>query len=101
MFGEGLNYHNFTYSPLVLTLVDGIDVDAVDEAGSVNISTVVTNNGNWANHDDSSMDLLTNVATGHSVLFFLFDVFRRVAPEYKLLKRYDLTFASYLYLHAV
>jgi beta-glucosidase len=67
-FGTGLSYTTFAYSGLALS------ASTVDEHGSVQVSLAVQNTGGqYAAHD--------------SVLLFLFDVSRRVTPEYKLLKR--------------
>jgi beta-glucosidase len=67
-FGTGLSYTTFAYSNLALSR------PTVDEHGRVLVSLTVLNSGaQYAAHD--------------SVLLFLFDVSRRVTPEYKLLKR--------------
>lgn len=47
----------------------------IDEDDSLQVSVTVTNTG-------------ATYTAAHSVLLFLVDVFRRVTPEYKLLKRY-------------
>lgn len=67
-FGTGLSYTTFAYTDLALS------ASSVDEHGSVEVSLTVTNTGaQYAAHD--------------SVLLFLFEMARRVTPEYKLLKR--------------
>ena len=70
-FGHGLSYSKFDYSPLQLSS------DSIDESSSITVTTQVTNHGPY----DSK----------HSVLLFMFDMYRRVTPEYKLLKRYGLS----------
>ncbi len=68
-FGHGLSYVPFTYSDLTLSS------NEVSEDGTLDVSVTVTNSG--------------PSTAQHSVLLFLFDMYRRVAPEYKLLKRFD------------
>jgi beta-glucosidase len=69
-FGSGLSYTTFAYTNLALS------ASSVTEEQSVEVSLTVQNTGNtYAAHD--------------TVLLFLFDMVRRVTPEYKLLKRYD------------
>lgn len=68
-FGAGLSYTTFSYSDLT------VSTSSLDEHGSVDVSLVVQNTGNqYAAHD--------------TVLLFLYDMVRRVTPEYKLLKRF-------------
>lgn len=67
IFGTGLSYTSFAVSEL------SVSTPSLDENGDVTISVMVTNTG---------------TRTGkYSVLMFLFDMYRRVSPEYKLLKR--------------
>lgn len=67
-FGHGLSYTNFEYSDLA------IDHTTIDENTAFTVRVTVKNSGARA--------------AKHSVLLFLFDMFRRVTPEYKLLKKY-------------
>lgn len=67
-FGTGLSYTSFEYSNLALSAA------SMDEHGEVTVSLTVRNTGDKYTATDS-------------VLLFLFDVYRRVTPEYKLLKR--------------
>lgn len=69
-FGVGLSYTDFVYSDLTLSNTN------IDETGSIDITLTVTNNGPYAN-------------ASHSVLVFVYDMYRRVTPEYKLLKAFD------------
>lgn len=48
---------------------------SIDETGSITVSATVTNTG--------------NIAAQYSVLLFMNQMFRRVTPEYKLLKRFS------------
>jgi hypothetical protein len=68
-FGHGLSYTSFSYADLKLS------AESMDEDGEISASVVVTNTG--------------DLAAKHSVLLFLFDMYRRVTPEYKLLKRFS------------
>lgn len=68
-FGHGLSYSKFEYSPLKLSS------NSIDESSSITVTTQITNHGPY----DSK----------HSVLLFMFDMYRRVTPEYKLLKRFS------------
>eukprot|EP00602_Paraphysomonas_sp_CaronLab_P009302 CAMPEP_0185036734 /NCGR_PEP_ID=MMETSP1103-20130426/30106_1 /TAXON_ID=36769 /ORGANISM="Paraphysomonas bandaiensis, Strain Caron Lab Isolate" /LENGTH=881 /DNA_ID=CAMNT_0027574385 /DNA_START=71 /DNA_END=2716 /DNA_ORIENTATION=+ len=68
-FGSGMTYSSFLVSDVTLSS------STLDETGSITISATVTNIG--------------AVASNYSVLVFLFDVYRRVSPEYKLLKRFS------------
>lgn len=67
-FGTGLSYTTFAYTNLALSTT------SITEDGAVQVSLTVTNTGDKYTATDS-------------VLLFLFDVYRRVTPEYKLLKR--------------
>ncbi len=66
-FGHGLSYTSFEYSRLTLS------TDLVSDTGSLDVSVRVTNTGD-------------KYTAEHSVLLFLYDMYRRVTPEYKLLK---------------
>lgn len=75
-FGEGLSYVSVSVSaPRVSTA-------SLDEKGSVTVTVDVTNHGvlapGYKHGDEPAL---------YSVLLFLFDLYRRVTPEYKLLKR--------------
>ena len=60
----------------MLTNVGSLEaVPSLTEADSLQVSLTVTNTG-------------AKYTATDSVLLFLFDVYRRVTPEYKLLKRY-------------
>lgn len=67
-FGSGLSYTSFEYSNLELSSA------SMGEGGSINVKVTVTNTGVFT--------------AKHTVLLFLFDIYRRVTPEYKLLKRF-------------
>jgi beta-glucosidase len=68
-FGTGLTYSSFEVSNLLLSS------QAINETGSLTVSVTVTNTGS---------------STGkYSVLLFVSQMFRRVTPEYKLLKRFS------------
>ena len=67
-FGSGLSYTSFEYSPVSLSRT------TATEQQTVEVTLTVTNTG--------------SVAGDHSVLLFLTDVYRRVTPEYKLLKNF-------------
>jgi beta-glucosidase len=71
-FGTSLSYTTFAYSNL------SVHPAVVDEHGSITVSLKVTNTG--------------NVDSLHTVLIFLFDSYRRVSPEYKLLRRFEKVF---------
>jgi beta-glucosidase len=64
-FGVGLSYTTWEYSGL------SVSASSVDETGELVVSVDVKNSG--------------AVAGKHSVLLFLFDMYRRVTPEYKKL----------------
>lgn len=66
-FGHGLSYTTFTYS--ALTLSD----TSIDENGSIDVTISIKNDGDMAGKE--------------TVLLFVYDMYRRVTPEYKLLKR--------------
>eukprot|EP01040_Poterioochromonas_malhamensis_P001562 gene1562-1654_t len=68
VFGTGLSYSTFQYSALQLSTTD------LTEDNVLTVSVTVTNTGTYA--------------AKHSVLLFLYDMYRRVTPEYKLLKRF-------------
>ncbi len=67
-FGHGLSYSSFEYSGLTLS------ADTVSEQQTLTVNVTVRNTG-------------SQYTAQHSVLLFVFDAFRRVTPEYKLLKR--------------
>lgn len=67
-FGTGLSYSTFAYTGST------INGNSFDENGEITVQTTVTNTG--------------AVAGSHSVLLFFFDLYRRVTPEYKQLKRF-------------
>ena len=73
-FGTSLSYTTFVYSDLSVTPA------VVDEYGSITVSLTVTNAGSIDSH--------------HTVLVFFFDSYRRVSPEYKLLRRFEKVFLS-------
>jgi beta-glucosidase len=67
-FGTGLSYTEFQYSQY------SVYPTAINENSQVAISVSITNVG-------------TTYRAGHVATLFLFDLYRRVTPEYKLLKR--------------
>lgn len=67
-FGSGLSYSTFSYSVPILSSI------MINEDTTLTVSTTVTNTGAYTAKD--------------VVLLFLTDVYRRVTPEYKLLKRF-------------
>jgi beta-glucosidase len=67
-FGAGLSYTTFEYSDLT------ISDDTVSEEDTLDVSVTVTNTGPTYTAD-------------HTVMLFQYDMYRRVTPEYKLLKR--------------
>lgn len=73
-FGHGLSYTTFSYSSLSLSSSE------IDEAGSVTVTVDVTNTG--------------SLAAKHVVMLFLFDMYRSVTPEYKLLKGFTKVFLA-------
>ena len=79
-FGTGLNYVDVNYDSLDLS------TDIIDEHGSIIVTTTVSNNGIYPGSSFSD-----NAASNFSVLMFLFDEYRLVTPEYKLLKRFAKT----------
>lgn len=68
-FGTGLSYTTFVYSNLRLS------GSTISEQNNLTVSVDVQNTGLY----DAS----------HSVLLFVYDLYRRVTPEYKLLKRFE------------
>jgi beta-glucosidase len=68
-FGAGLSYTTWEYSGLKLSSTD------IDETGTISIEVTVKNGG--------------TVDGKHSVLLFLYDMYRRVTPEYKLLRQFS------------
>ena len=66
-FGTGLSYSTFTVTDLTLSSA------AISSSDTLTISALVTNTG--------------SVQSKYTVLVFVTDVYRRVTPEYKLLKR--------------
>jgi beta-glucosidase len=68
-FGTGLSYSSFELSEFTLS------TQSIDEAGSVTITVKVTNTGSRSSK--------------YSVLLFMSQIYRRVTPEYKLLKRFS------------
>ena len=79
-FGAGLSYTTFAYSNLLLS------TNTINEDESVVVTVTVTNTG------------LQYTATD-TVLVFLFDMFRRVTPEYKLLKRFAICIKLIFYFY--
>lgn len=73
-FGTSLSYTTFAYSDL------SVHPAVVDENGAITVSLTVTNTG--------------NIDSLHTVLVFLFDSYRRVSPEYKLLRRFEKIFLA-------
>lgn len=71
-FGTGLSYTSFVYSNLQLSAT------TINENQDITISVDVENTGNY----DAK----------HTVMMFVYDLYRRVTPEYKLLKRSVLYF---------
>lgn len=88
-FGEGLSYTSFEYSDLLVkaykpsnTAESGVLARSdegqpliVDEEALLRVSVTVRNTGGRA--------------AKHTVLLFLYDLYRVVSPEYKLLKRFQ------------
>jgi beta-glucosidase len=68
-FGTGLSYTTFAYSNLVVSATE------MNENQELSVQVTVKNTG--------------TVAAKHSVLLFLYDMYRRVTPEYKLLKKFQ------------
>lgn len=52
-----------------------LSTQSIDETGSITVSATVTNTG--------------DTTAKYSVLLFMNQMFRRVSPEYKLLKRFS------------
>ncbi|CAM9285896.1 unnamed protein product, partial [Ectocarpus fasciculatus] len=73
-FGTGLSYTTFEYGALSLS------GDVMSEKDDLYLSVLVTNTG--------------SVDASHTVMFFLFDMYRRVTPEYKSLKGFEKFFIS-------
>ena len=89
-FGEGLSYSTFSYSDISVEAVDGgaipnfrlkggaaapgLSKAGLDEVVAT-VKVTVTNQGPMAGM--------------HSALVFLFDSFRTLSPEYKLLKKFE------------
>mmetsp|Transcript_4919 Transcript_4919/g.9247 ORF Transcript_4919/g.9247 Transcript_4919/m.9247 type:complete len:916 (+) Transcript_4919:105-2852(+) len=67
-FGTGLTYSDFQVSDLQLS------TQSIDESGSIVVTATVTNAG--------------SIPAKYSLLLFLNQMYRRVTPEYKLLKRF-------------
>jgi beta-glucosidase len=68
-FRTGLSYSTFDVTGLELSSQN------IDEAGSITVSATVTNTG--------------ALTAQYSLLLFMSQMFRRVTPEYKLLKRFS------------
>lgn len=68
-FGTGLSYTVFEYNTPV------VSSEVMSESETVTVFVDVTNAG--------------TVDAKHTVMFFLFDMYRRVTPEYKSLKRFE------------
>ena len=68
-FGSGLSFTTFEYSTPVLS------TNIMNESTVIDVSVDVSNSG--------SLD------ANHTVMFFLFDMYRRVTPEVKSLKHFD------------
>ena len=66
-FGSGLSYTSFIYTNFTLSRA------VMTEFDSLTVMVTVTNEGSRAGK--------------HTVLLFLYDIYRRISPEYKLLKR--------------
>lgn len=79
VFGQGLSYTNFEYSDFQMVLKNQNDKivqgNSIDENARIDASVVVKNTG-------------TRTAK-HTVMLFAYDMYRRVTPEYKLLKRFE------------
>jgi len=82
-FGEGLSYSTFEYSNFNVKVVENIEthkneIENYSIPYEVDVSVTVSNIG---------------VIDGkHTVLLFIYDIYRPVTPEYKLLKRFDKIF---------
>lgn len=75
-FGDGLSYTKFKYSSLV---VNKMILDGTKPGGdSLFVTVDVANTG--------------KIAARHVVMLFLYDLYRRVTPEYKLLRKYESIF---------
>jgi len=68
-FGDGLSYATFEYSNLIVT------PNVIDEFGTVSVSITVKNTH-------------ATIIADHVVMLFVTDLYRRVTPEMKLLKRF-------------
>jgi len=81
-FGTGLSYHQLEYDQMTTSQA------VVDETDVLLVSAVVSNAGAYAG---SNYDAIAGpaVASTFTVMLFVFDSFRRVTPEYKLLRRFD------------
>ncbi len=107
-FGEGLSFTNFEYSNLLVKAYRPMNGEleqsqslVINENDILKVSVSIKNTGD-------------KYVAKHSVLLFVYDMYRRVTPEYKLLKRYvmlklvynccSLSFflslsLSYIYIH--
>lgn len=79
-FGTGLSYEQYDY--LNLTLSDGM----MNEFGSIEVTATVKNTGNFEGNSFTGASAV--FPSKHSILLFIFDQYRRVTPEYKLLKKF-------------
>jgi beta-glucosidase len=72
-FGDGLSFTKFKYGGLQMSkmILDGTKAGG----DSMFVTVDVTNSG--------------KVAARHVVMLFLYDLYRRVTPEYKLLRKYE------------
>lgn len=72
-FGDGLSYTTFKYYNMQISK---LSLDATKAGGdSLFITVEVTNTG--------------KIAARHVVMLFLYDLYRRVTPEYKLLRKFQ------------
>lgn len=67
-FGTGLSYSTFAITDLKLSKTE------ITSSDTLTVSVVVTNTG--------------LIQSKYTVLLFITDVYRRITPEYKLLKRF-------------
>jgi beta-glucosidase len=74
-FGRGLSYTDFVYSALTLSTQTLSEEEDEDDNDVLTVSVNVRNNGLYAAY--------------HTVMMFVVDVYRRVTPESKSLKRYS------------
>jgi hypothetical protein len=81
-FGTGLGYHQLQYTQMTS------DLAVMGEDDVLRVTVEVTNVGPYpgSNYNAIAGD---GAVSQFTVMLFVFDDFRRVTPEYKLLKRFD------------